>query len=166
MIDKKSKTYLKICTMLLGVFLVLYFLFIHGLTLHKNDNRLYTSFRLAETDKQELFQLIGPTSDETEIIKLCNEFSCKKLLFHRKNNLKIGEANCIGYAQYTTALLNSAFTYKNLSSTASHVVGQVHLYGINLHPLAVGVMPDNLKSFFQGSRLCGNQKRKRRYDFH
>lgn len=149
MIGKKSKTYLKHCCMLLGILFVMYFLFIHGLTLHKIENRPYVSYLLTEADTQELFELIATTSDEMEIIKLCNESSCKKLSFHRKNNLKIGEANCVGYAQYTATLLNSAFNYKNLSSTARPVVGQVYLYGLNIHPLAVGIMPDNLKCFFK-----------------
>lgn len=132
-----------------GIMYAIYTLFIYGLSLHKTENRPQGSYSLTEEDRKELLATIASISDEMEIIKLCNESACKKLSFHRKNNLKIGEANCVGYAQYTATLLNSAFKYKNLSSTARPVVGQVHLYGLNIHPLAVGIMPDNLKSFFK-----------------
>ena len=105
----------------------MYFLFIHGLSLRKTDNRPFVSFSLTEAEAKDLQARIASTSDEIEIIKRCNEFACKKLSFHRKNNLKKGEANCVGYAQYTAALLNYDFIYKNLKSKARPVVGQVHL---------------------------------------
>ncbi|MDE5629501.1 MAG: hypothetical protein K2I69_08075 [Muribaculaceae bacterium] len=63
--------------------------------------------------------------------------------------MKNKEANCVGNAQYTTALLNSAFKYKGLLSKARPVVGRVHLYGFNIHPLAMTIMPNKLKSFFK-----------------
>ena len=144
----KSTIYLKRGCILLSILFVVYFLFIHGLTLHKANNRQYATYSLTE-EERELYAHIANISDETEIIRLCNELACKKLSFRRKNNLNIGEANCIGYAQYTTTLLNSAFKYKRLTSTARAVVGQVHLYDINIHPLVVGIMPDNLKYFFK-----------------
>lgn len=149
MISKKSRAYLKCSCLLLSILCVMYFLFIHGLSLRKTDNRPFVSYSLTEAEAKDLQARIASTSDEIEIIKRCNEFACKKLSFHRKNNLKKGEANCVGYAQYTAALLNYAFIYKNLKSKARPVVGQVHLYSINLHPFAVAIMPKNLKSFFK-----------------
>ena len=149
MIAMKSLTYLKRSCLLLCILWVMYLLFIYGLTLHKTDNRPVTSYSLTEADAKELLPHLDSTSDEIEIIKRCNKFACKKLSFHRKNNLKIGEANCIGYAQYTSAILNYAFKYKNILCTAQPVVGQVHLYGINIHPLVVAIIPKNLKSFFK-----------------
>lgn len=104
----------------------MYSLFIYGLSLHKTENRLQGSYSLPEEDRHALVAITASTSDETEIIRSCCEFACKKLSFHRKNNLKNKEANCVGYAQYTTALLNSAFKYKGLLSKARPIVCQVH----------------------------------------
>lgn len=145
----KYKTRLMQGVIILGIICVSYFCFIHGITLHKTRNRLYTSYYLTESDGKELIAQLASVEDETEIIKECNKYACEKLSFHRKNNLKNKEANCVGYAQYTTALLNSAFKYKGLLSKARPIVGQVHLYGFNLHPLAMTIMPNKLKSFFK-----------------
>lgn len=144
-----GKKYLTRIITLLGIICTIYILFIFGISLHKTENRPVISDSLTEEDRQELFGTIASTSDETTIIKRCNEMACKKLSFHRKNNLKIGEANCVGYAQYTTHLLNAAFKYKGLSSKARPVVGQVHLYGFNLHPLVMTIIPNNSQSFFK-----------------
>ena len=124
-------------------------MFIYGLSLHKTEKRPLNSYSLTVEDKKELFITIASALDESEIIKRCNKMACEKLSFHRKNNLKMRKANCVGYAQYTAALLNSAFKYKNLSSTARPVVGQVYWYGINTHPFAMEILPANLKYFFR-----------------
>lgn len=149
MISKKSRAYLKCSCLLLSILCVMYFLCIHGLSLRKTDNRPFVSYSLTEAEAKDLQARIASTSDEIEIIKRCNEFACKKLSFHRKNNLKKGEANCVGYAQYSAALLNYAFSYTGLSSKAHPVVGQVYWYGINTHPFAMEILPANLKYFFK-----------------
>lgn len=127
----------------------MYFLFIHGLSLRKTDNRPFVSYSVTEAEAKDLQTRLESTSDEMEIIQRCNEFACEELSFHRKNNLNMRKANCVGYAQYTAALLNYAFKYKSLKSKARPVVGQVHLYGFNLHPLTMSIVPNNLKSFFK-----------------
>ena len=99
----------------------MYSLFIHGLSLHKTENRPQGSYSLPEEDRLAFVAKIASTSDETEIIKSGCKFVCKKLSFHKRNDLKTGEANCVGYAQYTAAL----------------------------HPLAMKIMPNKLKSFFK-----------------
>lgn len=149
MIANKSLTYIKRGCILMGILLASYLLFICGLSLHKTANRPSGAYSLPEEDRQELLANIASISDETEIIKRCNEFVCEKLSFHRKNNLKAREANCVGYAQYTATVLNAAFKHKGLSSRARPVVGQVHFYGINLHLFAIAILPSNLKSFFK-----------------
>ena len=160
MIATMSRTYIKRSCILLGILLASYLVFISGLSLHKTDNRPQGSNLLTEEDRQELFASIASTSDESEIVKHCSKMACKKLSFRRKNNLNLGEANCVGYAQYTTSLLNAAFKYKGLSSKARPVVGQVHLYGLNLHPLAMSIMPNNLKSFFKDHDFVEIRKEK------
>lgn len=149
MISKKSRAYLKRGCLLLSILCVMYLLFIHGLSLRKTDNRPFVSYSFTKAEAKELQTRLAATSDEMEIIKRCNEFVCEELSFHRKNNLKMRKANCIGYAQYTAALLNYAFKHKSLKSKAHPVVGQVHLYGFNLHPLTMSIVPNNLKSFFK-----------------
>ena len=149
MISKKSRAYLKRSCLLLSTFCVIYFLFIHGLSLRKTDNRPFVSYSVTEAEAKDLQTRLESTSDEMEIIKRCNEFACEELSFHKKNNLKMRKANCVGYAQYTAALLNYAFKHKSLKSKARPVVGQVHLYGFNLHPLTMSIVPNNLKSFFK-----------------
>lgn len=157
---KRTRTYIKRCSLSVVILFVMYSLFIYGLSLHKTENRLQGSYSLPEEDRHALVAIIASTSDETEIIRSCCEFACKKLSFHRKNNLKNKEANCVGYAQYTTAILNFAFKYKGLLSKARPVVGQVHLYGLNLHPLAMAIMPTNLKSFFRDHDFVEIRKEK------
>ena len=149
MIGKESRAYLKRGCLLLSILCVMYFLFIHGLSLRKTDNRPFVSYSFTEAEAKDLQTRLESTSDEMEIIKRCNEFVCEELSFYRKNNLKMRKANCVGYAQYTSALLNYAFKYKRLRSKAGPVVGQVHLYGFNLHPLTMLIVPNNLKSFFK-----------------
>lgn len=63
--------------------------------------------------------------------------------------MKNGKANCVGYAQYSAALLNAAFRYKWLSSSAWAAVGQVHLYGVNMHSIAMAIMPGGMKAIFK-----------------
>lgn len=145
--SKRYKVYLKRGVIIFGIVGALYFLLIHGLTLHKTGIRAHASHSLKISDKKEITAQLTSVEGETEIIKLCNKYTCKKLSFHKKNNLKQGEANCVGYAQYSSALLNYAFSYKGLSSTAIPVVGQVYWYEINIHPFAMSVLPNNLKSF-------------------
>lgn len=157
---KRIRTYIKRCSLSIVILFVMYSLFIYGLSLHKIENRLQGAYSLPEEDRHALVAIIASTSDETEIIRSWCEFACKKLSFHRKNNLKNKEANCVGYAQYTTALLNSAFKYKGLLSKARPVVGQVHLYGFNLHPLAMTIMPNKLKFFFKDHDFVEIRKEK------
>lgn len=87
---------------------------LHPSVLFMAENRLYTPYSLTVSDGKELIAQLASVEDETEIIKECDKYACKRHSYHRKNNLKNKEANCVGYAQYTTALLNFAFKYKGL----------------------------------------------------
>lgn len=158
MTSKKSIMYAKRTIVPIGIIGTIYFLFIHGLTLQKTANRSYIPYSLEEDDKQELITYIGSTTGEIEIIKKCSMFTCNKLSFHKKNALKNKEANCIGYAQYSSAILNYAFFYKGLSSKARPIVGQVYLYGLNIHPFTMIILPKNLKSFFKDHDFVEIQK--------
>lgn len=93
--------------------------------------------------------LVGTENKEDvdNIIKFCCEFACKHLSFHRKNDLNDGKANCVGYAQYTSEVLNQVFRLKGLSCTSRPVVGSVYLYGVNLHPILLSILSKSQSSF-------------------
>ena len=157
MTSRKYIRHLRSAIIIIVIIGVVYFLIIDGLTLHKTANRhMSCSFR--EEDKQELIMLLDSTTSEAEVIKGCNAFVCHNLSFHKNNDLKNGEANCVGYAQYSSAILNYAFSHKGLQSKARPVVGQVHLYGFNIHPLAMAILPENLKSFVKDHDFVEIQK--------
>ena len=61
-------------------------------------------------------------SDSPEkIIKECSELVCKELSFTAKNNIQCGKANCVGYAQPISAIINYAFQVKKLPYKAKPV---------------------------------------------
>ena len=144
----------------------MYFLLIQGLTLHKTANRPHMSYYFNEEEMERLVTLLDSATSEAETINICNTFACNNLSFHQKNNLRNGEANCVGYAQYSSAVLNYAFSYKGFSSTARPVVGQIYLYGLNIHPLMLSVLPDNLTSFFKDHDFVEIQKNEWRNSFY
>lgn len=158
MTSKKYIRHLRSAIIIIVIIGIVYFLLINGLTLHKIANRHHLSCSFREEDKQELIMLLDSATSEAEVIKRCNVFVCNSLSFHKNNDLKNGEANCVGYAQYSSAILNFAFSYKGLNSKARPVVGQVHLYGFNIHPLAMAILPENLKSFVKDHDFVEIQK--------
>lgn len=87
--------------------------------------------------------------DIDDLIRFCCDYTCKRLSFHHSNDLKNGKANCVGYAQYTSEVLNHAFRMKGLSLKSRPVVGRVHLYGVNLHPILLSILPKSQSSFFK-----------------
>ena len=62
------------------------------------------------SDKKEQIKVICGDSDSTnDLIKECSELVCKELSFTAKNNIQCGKANCVGYAQLTSTIINYAF---------------------------------------------------------
>ena len=129
--------------------IAVYFILLHGLSLHKAACRPRTEYKLSETTIHELFVEAENKEDVDEIIKFCCDFVCKRLSFHYKNDLNNGKANCVGYAQYTSQVLNQVFSLKGISCTSRPVVGSVYLYGVNLHPILLSILPKNQSSFFK-----------------
>lgn len=60
-----------------------------------------------------------------------------------------GKANCVGYAQLTSAIINYAFQVKKLPYMAKPVVGKVYLFGINLNNVAQKILPQRHSPFFK-----------------
>lgn len=74
---------------------------------------------------------------------------CKRLSFTAKNDIPKGKANCVGYAQLTSAIINYAFQIKNLTYKAKPVVGKVYLLGIDLNNVAQKILPQRHRPFFK-----------------
>ncbi|WP_075341622.1 hypothetical protein [Tenacibaculum agarivorans] len=80
--------------------------------------------------------------DIDEIIRISNSFTAKKLAFTfskaPKNANKFVDhkkANCIGYAALFNAVGNYLLAKNNLTDSYefNHLVGQLHLFSINIH---------------------------------
>lgn len=102
------------------------------------------------SDKKEQIKVICGDSDSTnDLIKECSELVCKELSFAAKNNIQCGKANCVGYAQLTSAIINYAFQVKKLPYKAKPVVGKVYLFGIDLNNVAQKILPQKHRPFFK-----------------
>lgn len=133
----------------IGGLIVIYIILLQGLSLRKVAYRPSWEFKLDATTLHDLFVETESKEDVDEIIKLCCDFVCKQLTFRSKNDLNNGKANCVGYAQYTSEVLNQVFSLKGISCTSRPVVGSVYLYGVNLHPILLSILPKNQSSFFK-----------------
>ena len=67
--------------------------------------------------------------------------TAKRLSFTVKNNLSMGEGNCVGYAQMCAGISNYAFRVNGIKASAKPVVGYVMFYGINLCDVLKWCMP-------------------------
>ena len=102
------------------------------------------------SDLKTPIEKICEHSDSPEkIIKECSELVCKELSFATKNNIQCGKANCVGYAQLTSAIINYAFQVKKLPYKAKPVVGKVYLFGIDLNNVAQKILPKEHRAFFK-----------------
>lgn len=84
-----------------------------------------------------------------EIIGECSKLVCESLSFTAKNDIKNGKANCVGYAQLTSATTHYAFQIKNLPYKAKPVVGKVYLFGIDLNNISQKILPLKYRPFFK-----------------
>ena len=82
-------------------------------------------------------------------IKKCSKLACETLSFTTKNNIQNDKANCVGYAQLTSAIINYAFQVKELHYKAKPVVGKVYLFGIDLNNVAQKILPKKHRPFFK-----------------
>lgn len=102
------------------------------------------------SDLKTPIDIICNTYDSPEkIIEECSKLVCKRLSFAAKNDIPKGKANCVGYAQLTSAIINYAFQIKNLTYKAKPVVGKVYLFGIDLNNTTQRILPKKHRSFFK-----------------
>lgn len=124
-------------------------LLISQLELNKSFNRNIAIYKLQEDTKKKIAQDIIPLETEADIIKYCSNVVADMLSFDRKNMIPNGKANCVGYAQLTSAIINYAFQVKKLPYKAKPVVGKVYLFGIDLNNVTQKILPKKHRSFFK-----------------
>ena len=79
-------------------------LLISQLELNKSFDRKITLYSLQEDTKKKIAQDIIPLETDTDVIKYCSRIVTDMLSFDRKNMIPNGKANCVGYAQLTSAV--------------------------------------------------------------
>jgi len=146
---RKIFSYLLRTIIVIAVLIVIATLLISQLKLNKSFNRNIAIYTLQEDTKKKITQDITPLEIETDIIKYCSSVVAEMLSFDRKNMIPNGKANCVGYAQLTSAIINYAFQIKNLPYKAIPVVGKVYLFGINLNNVAQKILPQRHRPFFK-----------------
>ena len=121
--------------------------FISQIQLEKERYRPTQEYALTSDIKDRICQI---TSDNPiEVIKASKDLCCDLLSFSAKNDIPNGKANCVGYAQLSSAIINYAFNLNEIPYKARPVVGQVCCFGINLTALSQKILPKKHRSFFK-----------------
>lgn len=121
--------------------------FISQLRLEKERYRPTQEYALTSDIKDRICQITSDTP--IEIIKASNDLCCELLSFSAKNDISNGKANCVGYAQLSSAIINYAFKLNDMPYKARPVVGQVYCFGINLTALSQKILPAKHRPFFK-----------------
>lgn len=124
-------------------------IFIYSLDLHKTSDRPWGDASIPKELKELATNRTEGKNKAKDIMKECSTLTTDYLSFSRANNIPNGEANCIGYAQLASALLNQSFRQNNLNCQAKPVVGTVHSFGINLNTVAQHILPSSWRPFFK-----------------
>lgn len=121
--------------------------FISQIRLEKERYRPTQEYALTSDIKDRICQI---TSDNPiEVIKASNDLCCDLLSFSAKNDIPNGKANCVGYAQLSSAIINYAFKLNEMPYKARPVVGQVYCFGINMTALSQKILPAKHRPFFK-----------------
>lgn len=135
---------------LLGLIIFLFIVcvvFISQLRLEKEQYRPIQEYALTSDIKGRICQI--KSDNPIEIIKASNDLCCELLSFSAKNDIPNGTANCVGYAQLSSAIINYAFKLNDMPYKARPVVGQVYCCGINLTALSQKILPAKHRPFFK-----------------
>lgn len=122
---------------------------ISQIRLKKEQDRVIITPTLSAEMKEHITEICITANTPKEIIFNCSDFACSLLSFSAKNDIPNGNANCIGYAQLTSEIVNYAFQIKNLPYRAKPVVGKVYLLGIDLNNFAQKILPKKHRPFFK-----------------
>ena len=143
------KAIIKFLLIVLGIGCCLLLFFVSQIKFEKETDRNFVTYPLASDLKERTEDICNDFDSLEKIIKECSELLCKELSFAAKNNIQCGKANCVGYAQLTSAIINYAFQLKKLAYKAKPVVGKVYLFGINLNNVAQKILPKKHRPFFK-----------------
>lgn len=134
----------------IGVMIALLVAVVYNVRLEKiDDRREFQESYLTEEMKSMVRAKINGVADSESIIRIAEEIACKYLRFVYRNDLANGRANCVGYAQLTSELINYAFQIKSLPYKAKPVYGKAYIWGLDLHPIFQCMVPKKYKSFFK-----------------
>lgn len=84
-------------------------------------------------------RLKGKTIDELKDFAM--NYTCKHLSFDIRNSISDGKANCIGYAQFYSAVFNYSCSIAHVKASARPVVGYVSICSINVCSLLQDIIP-------------------------
>lgn len=98
----------------------------------RDRNQYYTlTSAMSKTVDREVVGM-----NDNEIMHYCLTRTASSLQFARYNNINKGKANCLGYAQFYSAVCNRAFSVNNIRGGAHPVVGYIKTGEVNLCDLA------------------------------
>lgn len=135
------------CLTILAI--TLWLCFIYSLSLRKDNNRGWGDYPLNENLKELILIRTSQCNNPDDIINECCKIAVDNLTFSKANDIPNGKANCIGYARFTSAILNYAFAKENIDYKAQPVVGTVHSFGLNLNTVAQYILPYRWRPFFK-----------------
>ena len=145
----KIKVIIKVFLFVLCIGCCLLLFIVSQIKFEKETDRNVVTYSLTSDLKERTREMCNDSDSPEKIIKECSGFACKELSFSAKNNIQCGKANCVGYAQLTSAIINYAFQVKKLPYKAKPVVGKVYLFGIDLNNVAQQILPQKYRPFFK-----------------
>lgn len=145
MFKRKITKILSSLLLLLGISLLL----TSQIKFYKDRDRNVSDCILTSDLRNQITEISNTSDTPQDIIIKCSNLTCETLSFTAKNDIQIGNANCVGYAQLTSAIINYTFQIKNLPYKAKPVVGKVYLFGINLNNVAQKILPQRHRPFFK-----------------
>ncbi|MCM1139547.1 MAG: hypothetical protein NC453_13330 [Muribaculum sp.] len=144
---RKLRKFLVIIGALLCLFLVVLIVALHSMRLEKIGYR-EGEYKLTDTQIKIIKSECAGNTNIEDLIDKCGEIVCSQLTFKYRNDLNNGQANCVGYARFHSAVLNHAFKINHLPYKARPVYGKTFLWGMDLHPLFKSIIPKKFEPFF------------------
>jgi hypothetical protein len=118
-----------------------------GIYLVKNHDRIQT-YTLPKEVQKELSSVY--IMDCNDVMHYSVKYTANNLKFSEKNELDKGKANCIGYAQYCSAVANFLYKHSTIKSEykAKPVVGVLKIAKLDLCKVVSSIMPNSkLRNF-------------------
>ena len=88
-----------------------------------------------------------------QIAQYCSRQTCDLLEFSFDQDKlwqkEVSKAHCVTYSRVCSELCNLAFLSNNVNASTKVVVGHLHYGGINLHPIALNILPAKYHRYFK-----------------